>query len=127
MMHTVVISTNALDMALLQHPEHSSEVAMGEHLRDNSMNAVTTSDDLFKQDMAYRQIFVLLRCPPGLETHPVDIKPKPIEVQNADPIKVTQDAGYEESTTKYDEFLDIKSIPPENREEGTKNEEIFPP
>merc|ERR1712127_468062 len=61
------------DAAPLQYLAPYSGVAMGEFFRDNGMHAVIIFDDLSKQAVAYRQMSLLLRRPPGREAHPGDV------------------------------------------------------
>merc|ERR1711970_1005694 len=73
MKYTVVGSATASDAAPLQYLAPYSGVAMGEYFRDNGMHAVIIFDDLSKQAMAYRQMSLLLRRPPGREAYPGDV------------------------------------------------------
>merc|ERR1711975_23054 len=61
------------DAAPLQYLAPYSGVAMGEYFRDNGMHAVIIFDDLSKQAVAYRQMSLLLRRPPGREAYPGDV------------------------------------------------------
>merc|ERR1712058_51509 len=63
----------ASDAAPLQYLAPYSGVAMGEYFRDNGMHAVIIFDDLSKQAVAYRQMSLLLRRPPGREAYPGDV------------------------------------------------------
>merc|ERR1712054_324383 len=73
MKYTIVVSATASDAAPLQYLAPYSGVAMGEYFRDNGMHAVIIFDDLSKQAVAYRQMSLLLRRPPGREAYPGDI------------------------------------------------------
>merc|ERR1719507_1631517 len=68
-----VVSATASDAAPLQYLAPYSGVAMGEYFRDNGMHAVIIFDDLSKQAVAYRQMSLLLRRPPGREAYPGDV------------------------------------------------------
>merc|ERR1711987_1922 len=72
-MGSIVVSATASDAAPLQYLAPYSGVAMGEYFRDNGMHAVIIYDDLTKQAMAYRQMSLLLRRPPGREAYPGDV------------------------------------------------------
>merc|ERR1712183_1080413 len=73
MKYTIVVSATASDAAPLQYLAPYSGVAMGEFFRDNGMHAVIIFDDLSKQAVAYRQMSLLLRRPPGREAFPGDV------------------------------------------------------
>merc|ERR1711937_1135183 len=73
MKYCVVVSATASDAAPLQYLAPYSGVAMGEYFRDNGMHAVIIFDDLSKQAVAYRQMSLLLRRPPGREAYPGDV------------------------------------------------------
>merc|ERR1711862_864242 len=73
MKYTIVVSATASDAATLQYLAPYSGVAMGEYFRDNGMHAVIIFDDLSKQAVAYRQMSLLLRRPPGREAYPGDV------------------------------------------------------
>merc|ERR1712055_916166 len=73
MKYTIVVSATASDAAPLQYLAPYSGVAMGEYFRDNGMHAVISYDDLSKQAVAYRQMSLLLRRPPGREAYPGDV------------------------------------------------------
>merc|ERR1711892_458830 len=73
MKYTIVVSATASDAAPLQYLAPYSGVAMGEYFRDNGMHAVIIFDDLSKQAVAYRQMSLLLRHPPGREAYPGDV------------------------------------------------------
>merc|ERR1712112_76883 len=71
--YSVVVSATASDAAPLQYLAPYSGCAMGEYFRDNGMHAVIIFDDLSKQAVAYRQMSLLLRRPPGREAYPGDV------------------------------------------------------
>ncbi|XBC40770.1 MAG: F0F1 ATP synthase subunit alpha [Buchnera aphidicola (Nurudea yanoniella)] len=71
--HTIVIVASASEVASLQYLVPYSGCAMGEYFRDNGENALIVYDDLSKHAIAYRQISLLLRRPPGREAFPGDI------------------------------------------------------
>lgn len=73
MEYTTVISACASDPATLQYIAPFSGTAMGEYYRDKGEHALIVYDDLSKQAVAYRQISLLLRRPPGREAFPGDI------------------------------------------------------
>merc|ERR1719378_1754940 len=73
MKYSIVVSATASDAAPLQYLAPYSGVAMGEYFRDNGMHAVIFYDDLSKQAVAYRQMSLLLRRPPGREAYPGDV------------------------------------------------------
>merc|ERR1712111_161103 len=73
MKYTIVVSATASDAAPLQYLAPYSGVAMGEYFRDNGMHAVIIFDDLSKQAVAYRQMSLLLRRPPGRGAYPGDV------------------------------------------------------
>ncbi|MDD5305879.1 MAG: F0F1 ATP synthase subunit alpha [Deltaproteobacteria bacterium] len=73
MKYTTVISATASDMAPLQFIAPYAGAAMGEYFRDNGMHALIIYDDLSKQAVAYRQLSLLLRRPPGREAFPGDV------------------------------------------------------
>merc|ERR1712165_3782 len=73
MKYTIVVSATASDAAPLQYLAPYSGVAMGEYFRDNGMHALIIYDDLSKQAVAYRQMSLLLRRPPGREAYPGDV------------------------------------------------------
>jgi len=62
---SIVVSATASDAAPLQYLAPYSGCAMGEFFRDNGMHALIIYDDLSKQAVAYRQMSLLLRRPPG--------------------------------------------------------------
>ncbi|MBV9046607.1 MAG: F0F1 ATP synthase subunit alpha [Alphaproteobacteria bacterium] len=71
--YTIVVSATASDSAPLQFLAPFSGCAMGEWFRDNGMHALIIYDDLSKQAVAYRQMSLLLRRPPGREAYPGDV------------------------------------------------------
>merc|ERR1739848_973251 len=73
MKYSIVVSATASDAAPLQYLAPYTGVAMGEYFRDNGMHAVIIFDDLSKQAVAYRQMSLLLRRPPGREAYPGDV------------------------------------------------------
>merc|ERR1712168_1492571 len=73
MKYSIVVSATASDAAPLQYLAPYSGVAMGEYFRDNGMHAVIIFDDLSKQAVAYRQMSLLLRHPPGRGAYPGDV------------------------------------------------------
>merc|ERR1719226_311687 len=73
MKYSIVVSATASDAAPLQYLAPYSGCAMGEYFRDNGKHAVIFYDDLSKQAVAYRQMSLLLRRPPGREAYPGDV------------------------------------------------------
>ncbi|NWG75552.1 MAG: F0F1 ATP synthase subunit alpha [Rubrivivax sp.] len=73
MEYTVVISATASEPAPLQFIAPYSGCTMGEYFRDNGMHACIVYDDLSKHAVAYRQLSLLLRRPPGREAYPGDV------------------------------------------------------
>ena len=71
--YTIVVSATASEPAPLQFLAPYAGVAMGEYFRDNGMHALIVYDDLSKQAVAYRQLSLLLRRPPGREAYPGDV------------------------------------------------------
>ena len=71
--YTIVVAATASDPAPLQFLAPFAGTAMGEYFRDNGMHAVIVHDDLSKQAVAYRQMSLLLRRPPGREAFPGDV------------------------------------------------------
>jgi F-type H+-transporting ATPase subunit alpha len=71
--YTIVVSAGASESAPLQFISPYSGVTMGEYFRDNGQHAVIIYDDLSKQAVAYRQLSLLLRRPPGREAYPGDV------------------------------------------------------
>lgn len=68
--YSIVVAATASDAAPLQFLAPYSGAAMGEYFRDNAMHALIVYDDLSKQAVAYRQMSLLLRRPPGREAYP---------------------------------------------------------
>ena len=73
MEYSVVIAASASDPAPMQFIAPYTGAAIGEFFRDNGMHALITYDDLTKQAVAYRQMSLLLRRPPGREAYPGDV------------------------------------------------------
>ncbi|PVA05857.1 F0F1 ATP synthase subunit alpha [Thalassorhabdomicrobium marinisediminis] len=73
MEYSIVVAATASDPAPLQFLAPYAATAMGEHFRDNGRHALITYDDLSKQAVAYRQMSLLLRRPPGREAYPGDV------------------------------------------------------
>jgi len=71
--YSIVIAATASDPAPMQFLAPFAGCAMGEFFRDNAMHAVIAYDDLSKQAVAYRQMSLLLRRPPGREAYPGDV------------------------------------------------------
>ena len=71
--YTTVVSATASDPAPLQFLAPYTGCTMGEYFRDNGMHALIIYDDLSKQAVAYRQMSLLLRRPPGREAYPGDV------------------------------------------------------
>ena len=71
--YTIVVAATASEPAPLQFLAPFSGCAMGEYFRDNGMHALIIYDDLSKQAVAYRQMSLLLRRPPGREAYPGDV------------------------------------------------------
>jgi proton translocating ATP synthase F1 alpha subunit len=71
--HLIVVAATASDSAPLQFLAPYTGAAVGEFFRDNGMHAVIFYDDLSKQAVAYRQMSLLLRRPPGREAYPGDV------------------------------------------------------
>ncbi len=73
MEYSIVVAATASEPAPLQFLAPYAGCAMGEYFRDNGMHAVIFYDDLSKQAVAYRQMSLLLRRPPGREAYPGDV------------------------------------------------------
>ncbi len=71
--YSIVVAATASDPAPMQYIAPFAGCAMGEYFRDNGMHAVIFYDDLSKQAVAYRQMSLLLRRPPGREAYPGDV------------------------------------------------------
>lgn len=73
MEYTIVVAATASDPAPLQYLAPYTACTMGEYFRDNGMHALIIYDDLSKHAVAYRQMSLLLRRPPGREAYPGDV------------------------------------------------------
>jgi proton translocating ATP synthase F1 alpha subunit len=73
MKYTIIVAATASDSAPLQFLAPYSACTMGEYFRDNGAHALIIYDDLSKQAVAYRQMSLLLRRPPGREAYPGDV------------------------------------------------------
>ena len=73
MKYTIVVSASAIDEASMQYLSCYAGCAMGERFRDEGRHVVIFYDDLYKQALAYRQVMLLLRRPPGREAFPGDV------------------------------------------------------
>jgi F-type H+-transporting ATPase subunit alpha len=73
MAHSIIVAATASDSAPLQFIAPFAGCTMGEYFRDNFMHALVVYDDLSKQAVAYRQMSLLLRRPPGREAYPGDV------------------------------------------------------
>ena len=71
--YSIIVAATASDPAPMQYLAPFSGCTMGEFFRDNGMHAVIIYDDLSKQAVAYRQMSLLLRRPPGREAYPGDV------------------------------------------------------
>jgi F-type H+-transporting ATPase subunit alpha len=71
--YSIVVAATASEPAPLQYLAPFAGCTMGEYFRDNGMHAVIAYDDLSKQAVAYRQMSLLLRRPPGREAYPGDV------------------------------------------------------
>jgi len=71
--YTIIVSATASDAAPLQFLAPYAGCAIGEYFRDNGKHALIIYDDLSKQAVAYRQMSLLLRRPPGRESYPGDV------------------------------------------------------
>ncbi len=71
--YSIIIAATASDPAPMQYLAPFTGCTMGEYFRDNGMHAVIAYDDLSKQAVAYRQMSLLLRRPPGREAYPGDV------------------------------------------------------
>jgi F-type H+-transporting ATPase subunit alpha len=71
--YTIVVSASASEAAPLQYLAPYTGVTMGEYFRDSGKHALIIYDDLSKQAVAYRQLSLLLRRPPGREAYPGDV------------------------------------------------------
>jgi F-type H+-transporting ATPase subunit alpha len=73
MKYSIVVAASATDEASMQYLAAYAGVAMGERFRDEGRHVVIMYDDLYKQALAYRQVMLLLRRPPGREAFPGDV------------------------------------------------------
>lgn len=73
MAHTIVVAASASESAAMQYIAAYAGCTMGEYFRDRGEDALIIYDDLSKQAVAYRQISLLLRRPPGREAYPGDV------------------------------------------------------
>ena len=73
MANTIVVSASAAEAPALQFLAAYAGCSMGEYFRDNGMDALIVYDDLTKQAVAYRQVSLLLKRPPGREAYPGDV------------------------------------------------------
>ncbi|MGH1376310.1 MAG: F0F1 ATP synthase subunit alpha [Alphaproteobacteria bacterium] len=73
MEYSIVVAATASDPAPLQYLAPYAGACMGEYFRDNGMHSLAVYDDLSKQAVAYRQMSLLLRRPPGREAYPGDV------------------------------------------------------
>ena len=73
MEYSIVVAATASDPAPMQYLAPYTGAAMGEYFRDNGLHALAIYDDLSKQAVAYRQMSLLLRRPPGREAYPGDV------------------------------------------------------
>ena len=73
MAYSIVVSASAMDEASMQYLAAYAGCAMGERFRDEGRHVVIMYDDLYKQALAYRQVMLLLRRPPGREAFPGDV------------------------------------------------------
>jgi F-type H+-transporting ATPase subunit alpha len=73
MAYTIVVAASASESAAMQYVSPYSGCTMGEYFRDRGQDALIIYDDLSKQAVAYRQVSLLLRRPPGREAYPGDV------------------------------------------------------
>src|SRR6187200_999382 len=73
MEYTIVVAATAAESAAMQYVSAYSGCTMGEYFRDRGEDALIVYDDLSKQAVAYRQVSLLLRRPPGREAYPGDV------------------------------------------------------
>src|ERR1700712_2548334 len=71
--YTIVVAASAAESAAMQYVSAYSGCTMGEYFRDRGQDALIVYDDLSKQAVAYRQVSLLLRRPPGREAYPGDV------------------------------------------------------
>ena len=70
---TIIVATSPADPAAMLYLAPYAGTAMGEYFRDNKQHALIMYDDLSKHAVAYRQMSLLLRRPPGREAYPGDV------------------------------------------------------
>src|ERR1700752_3373246 len=73
MAYTIVVAASASESAAMQDVSAYTGCTMGEYFRDRGQDALIVYDDLSKQAVAYRQVSLLLRRPPGREAFPGDV------------------------------------------------------
>ena len=73
MKYTVIVAANASDPAPMQFYAPFAGAAIGEYFRDTGRHSLIIYDDLSKQAVAYREVSLLLRRPPGREAYPGDV------------------------------------------------------
>ena len=73
MAYSIIVSASAIDEASMQYLAAYTGCTMGERFRDEGRHVVIMYDDLYKQALAYRQVMLLLRRPPGREAFPGDV------------------------------------------------------
>ena len=73
MPYTIIVSASAMDEASMQYLAAYGGCTMGERFRDEGRDVLIVYDDLYKQALAYRQVMLLLRRPPGREAFPGDV------------------------------------------------------
>ncbi len=73
MEYTIVVTATAAEAAALQYLAPYTGVTMGEYFRDNARHGLIVYDDLSKHAVAYREMSLILRRPPGREAYPVDV------------------------------------------------------
>ena len=73
MEYTIIVSATAAEAAALQFLAPYTGVTMGEYFRDNARHGLIVYDDLSKHAVAYREMSLILRRPPGREAYPVDV------------------------------------------------------
>ena len=71
--HTIIVASSSADSATLQYLTPYAACTMGEYFRDNGKHCLVVYDDLSKHAVAYRQMSLLLRRPPGREAYPGDV------------------------------------------------------
>jgi F-type H+-transporting ATPase subunit alpha len=73
MAYTIIVAASAIEEASMQYMAPYAGCSMGERFRDEGRHVVIMYDDLYKQALAYRQVMLLLRRPPGREAFPGDV------------------------------------------------------